>query len=415
MLARADSARLARMLEEINAYNRSPGCGTTRPVYTVEYMAARSFVRGQMEALGLEVREDCAGNLFGLLPGSDPALAPVWTGSHLDTVPNGGMYDGMAGVFAGLEALRLIRESGAPHARGISVNVYAGEEMSRFGVCCIGSRCLAGRLDEAALEAGKDPDGRSLAQTLRDLGFDTGRFSLDFPLRDPVYAHLELHIEQNSVLEKKGLPLGIVTGICAPTNLVFEVTGVQSHAGGTSMLDRRDAFMAAAEASMLLERLARESDSVYITGTVGQIALEPNVASVIPGKAVFTVDIRSISLEDKDALLDRLSRGMEEIAARRGVSISARLLNHDRPVVCDGHLCGVLRDRAAALEIPCCDLISGPYHDSLFLGDLTKVGMLFVPSRGGISHDRAEFTRVEDIAAGTDVLAAAMLELADEV
>ncbi len=414
MLAHADSARLARMLEEINVYNRSPGCGTTRPVYTEEYMAARSYVRRQMEALGLQIREDCAGNLFGLLPGSDPSLAPVWTGSHLDTVPNGGMYDGMAGVFAGLEALRLIRESGAAHARGISVNVYAGEEMSRFGVCCIGSRCLAGRLDPDALEACAEPDGNTLGAVLRDLGFNTGRFAEDFPHRAPVYAHLELHIEQNSVLEKKGLPVGIVTGICAPTNLVFEVTGVQSHAGGTSMADRRDAFMAAAETAMLLERLARESDSVYITGTVGQISLEPNVASVIPGRAVFTVDIRSISLADKDALLEKLRAGIEEIRVRRGVSVSSRLLNHDRPVLCDGHLCDVLRGSAAELGIPCCDLISGPYHDSLILGDLMKVGMLFVPSRDGISHDRAEFTRVEDIAAGTDILAAAMLELANE-
>ena len=309
----ASVKNLEQWIEELDQFNQTPGNGTTRPVFTAEDMAARSYVHKLMESVGLEVKEDNAGNLFGVLPGEDPSLEPVWTGSHIDTVPNGGKYDGIAGVFAGIEALRMIKESGAPHKRSLSANVYSGEEMSRFGVCCIGSRAIAGRLHLEDLKSHSDPSGTSLYQALKDVGYDPDSFDEEFPCKTPVYASLELHIEQNDVLEKSNYPVGAVTGICAPTNMVVEVFGVQSHAGGTSMTARRDAYMAAAEISLLLERLALESDSMYITGTVGEMTLEPNAANVIPGHATFSVDIRSVTIEDKDALLEKFYSGIKEI------------------------------------------------------------------------------------------------------
>ena len=415
MMKRAEVQRLQAWLDGIDCFNATPGEGTTRGVYTPEDVAARAYVKAEMEKLGLTVRQDPMGNLFGELPGSEPELAPVWTGSHIDTVPNGGKFDGLAGVFAGLEALRLIKESGLPHRRSLSVNVYSGEEMSRFGICCIGSRALTGRLQAEDLQERRSPEGVSIYDAIRECGYAVDEFAAAYPYQKKIHASLELHIEQNSQLEKAGLPLGVVTGICAPTNLQVTVRGVQTHAGGTSMADRKDAFMAVAEMSVELERLARESRSAYITGTVGHVEVMPNAANVIPGEVRFTVDIRSVSAEDKDELYRALCKAYEEIAARRGVSVAITLLNHDKPLLCDDGICKLLRAKAEALSIPYMDIVSGPYHDSLLLGDLTKVGMLFVPSKDGISHDRNEWTDTADIARGADVLAEAMLALANEM
>ena len=414
MKDRIDTRRLERWIDDIDAFNQTPGEGTTRPVYSKEDMAAREYVRREMEKIGLEVSEDCAGNVYGVLPGRDRSLAPVWTGSHIDTVPNGGKFDGLAGVFSGMEALRVIRESGETPLRDLSVNVYSGEEMSRYGVCCIGSRSIVGRLREEDFRSHVGPDGTSLREAMQEAGLAVERFGSEFPRKEPVYASLELHIEQNGRLEKAGIPVGIVTGICAPTNLTFEVSGVQSHAGGTSMQDRRDAYMAAAEISLLAERLARESDSPYITATVGDMRIEPGAANVIPGRAVFPLDIRSIRMEDKDELLDRLRAGIQKISAERGVTVREQMMNHDRPVMCDPHLRKVLREAAYRQNVPVMDIVSGPYHDSLMLGDITRVGMIFVPSRDGISHNRAEWTDIRDIAAGAAVLAEALRTLGNE-
>ena len=414
MYQTANRNNLARWIDELDQFNMTPGDGTTRPVYSKEDMDARRYVRGLMKSVGLIVTEDNVGNLFGVLPGTEPDLAPVWTGSHTDTGPNGGKYDGSAGVFAGIEALRMIRESGIPHKRSLSVNVYSGEEMSRFGVCCIGSRAISGRLSLDDLKSHPDPSGKSLFQALTDAGYQPDGFDEEFPRKSPVYASVELHIEQNDVLEKAECPVGIVTGICAPTNLVVDVFGVQSHAGGTSMTARRDAYMAAAEISLLLERLALESPSMYITGTVGEMALVPNAANVIPGQATFSIDIRSVSLDDKDALLKKLYAGIQSIERRRKITVQTKMMNHDKAVLCDKHIISILCQTATALDIPTIEIISGPYHDSLMLGDITRVGMIFVPSKDGISHNKAEWTSIEDIGNGTDILARTMLELANE-
>jgi hydantoinase/carbamoylase family amidase len=180
------------------------------------------------------------------------------------------------------------------------------------------------------------------------------------------------------------------------------------------MKDRRDAYMAAAEISLLAERLARESDSPYITATVGDMRIEPGAANVIPGKAAFPLDIRSIRMEDKDKMLDGLRTGIKEIALERGVSVSESMMNHDKPVMCDPHLREIIRAAADQMKIPAMDIVSGPYHDSLMLGDITRVGMIFVPSRDGISHNRAEWTDIRDIWAGTAVLADALWTLGNE-
>lgn len=414
-MERASSKRIENYIVSINRYNQTPDCGITRDVFTPEDLQARDYVKQEMKAIGLKVREDCIGNLYGILEGSEPKLAPVWTGSHIDTVRNGGMYDGMAGVFAGMEALRIIRESGQKVKRSLSVNVYTCEEMGRFGVCCVGSRALAGRYRKEDLKKFKDENGSSLYDTLEGLGYDLSRFHQLPKKKGEVYASLELHIEQNNILEKNKIPLGIVTGICAPTNLWVTVEGIQAHAGGTDMYQRRDAYMAAAEIALQLEELVLASDSRYMTGTIGKLSLVPNAVNVIPGKAVFSIDIRSVSMEDKEALLEQLAKRIREIEERRKVKIRVQMQNHDRPVLCDPHLMHILQEECRKSAVPCMELVSGAYHDSLMLGDFTKVGMLFVPCKDGISHSEKEWASCEDIAMGADVLAKAMLRLGNEI
>ncbi len=411
---KADIGKLNSWLMGIDTFNATPGEGTTRVVYSKEFYQARNYLKQEMQALGLEIHEDCVGNVYGIYRGSHPELPPVWTGSHIDTVPHGGRYDGLAGVFAGLEAIRMMKADGYQPRRSIFVNVYAGEEMSRFGMCCIGSRAIVGRIQQQDLKDAKDADGESIFDVLSRDDFQPERFHQVFSVKPKIHASLELHIEQNRILQDEGIPVGIVTGICAPTNLRCEIRGVQSHAGGTSMADRRDAFMAAAEIALALEDLAKVSDSEYITGTIGAIELVPGAANVIPGQADFSIDIRSISAQDKDNLVEALKSRIDEITQARSVTYQLKMLNNDKPYVCNPHIRKLLHENAKDLKLPVLDMISGAYHDSLMLGDITDAAMIFIPCKDGISHDRAEMIDMDDLAKGTDLLAATLRRLSEE-
>lgn len=410
-LLKADISELARHFEQLATMNDTPevDAGMTRPVYGRAWQRAEVYLADEMEKLGLAVHRDAVGNLYGELSGSQAELAPVWTGSHIDSVPHGGCYDGVAGILAGLEAARLLRASGKIYPRTLSVNVYAGEEMSRFGVCCIGSRALAGKLTEEDLKNSKDSEtGDTLRGAMEAAGIETKQYAVDFAKRPKVYASLELHIEQGKRLEQAGVPIGIVTGICAPTNFYVNVCGTQGHAGGVPMDCRRDACMAACEMVLELERLARTARGEYLTATVGRIETFPGTPSVIPGQVRFSVDIRAIKESDKARFADAFRRAAEEIAVRRGVHVDFSEPSDDLPVHCDDDLQHLLAEKSKDLGYPSMPLISGPYHDSLFLHAFSPVAMLFVPSKGGISHDKHEHTNIEDIAKGTDVLASSL-------
>lgn len=207
------------------------------------------------------------------------------------------MFDGMAGVVSGMEALKIIKESGEFHKRNIVVVVYTSEEPTRFELSCLGSRAMAGKLSLEDTKKLEDKDGNTLYGTLKDLGYDLNKY--DDVKKNPgeVYAAVELHIEQNDVLDKAGIPIGIVKGICAPTNYNVIIEGCQSHAGGTSMSERADAFAAASELALLTERLAKESKGEYVTATVGRVKVFPNAVNVISGYTEISIDIRSIDLE----------------------------------------------------------------------------------------------------------------------
>lgn len=408
----ADSGNIERWLRAINEFNDTKEFGTTRVLFTETEVAAREYVKSEMQKIGLEVTEDSIGNIFGTLPGSDRKLEPVWTGSHIDTVLNAGMFDGMAGVVSGIEALRLIKESGRSHKRDISVIVYTSEEPTRFNLCCLGSRTMAGKLKREDLKYIRDNDGMTLEQVLTDLGYDLNGFNGIRREKGSVHAAVELHIEQSINLEKNKKKIGIVKTICAPTNYLVTVEGRQSHAGGTSMEDRQDAFAATCEIGLVLERLARESVSEYTTATIGVANLIPGASNVIPGRVEFTIDIRDCSFKSKEILVKKLETEIKRIEKERKVSVHLELKNHDVPLECDSKIVDMIERSCIHRGIEYMRTISGAYHDSMFVGNFADTAMIFVPSKDGLSHCPEEWTDFEDIALGTDVLKDTLLELA---
>lgn len=414
MLPGVDSERLREQIEALAAFDSEPSRpGTTRVLLSDAEIEARRYVKALMEEAGLEVREDAAANIYGILRGSDPALTPVWSGSHIDTVICAGKYDGMIGVLGAIEACRVIRQNRIPHRRDIVALVYSSEEPTRFGVGCIGSRALAGHLTVEEMKKLTDDGGTTLYELLRSRGYDAEAVPALKKEQGEVFASVELHIEQAAVLEEKKIPIGIVTGICAPTYMHVTVKGVQEHAGATPMAIRKDALCAAAEIVLELERLARALGHPNAVATVGKMNVSPNASNVIPGCVDFSIDIRDYLAGRKEQLAGDICRAMDRIAEERGVVVEYELLASDVPCISDGGVVAAIEEVCREREIPFHEMISGAYHDSMFVAEFAPVGMIFVPSRNGISHDPAEFTSHEDIVRGVQVLAEALERLAD--
>lgn len=416
MLLKASADTIQGWIEGMAAFNATPEYGTTRILFTKQELANRAYVKSEMRKLGLTVTEDAIGNIYATHKGTKPDLAPVWTGSHIDTVPNAGNFDGMAGVVCGLEAMRLFNESGISHKRDISVIVYTSEEPTRFGLSCLGSRAMSG---DMLLEETKkifDKSGRSLYDKLVELGYPVDEGYADIlRKKGDVYAAVELHIEQNNRLEQMQIPIGIVKKICAPSNYIVEVTGVQSHAGGTDMTDRRDAFAAVCEMETVLEKLARECPSEYNTATIGHLEVLPNAINVIPGKVTFTIDIRDCNWHTKQTLIEAFQTEFQRIADDRGVSISIHEDNNDAPFTCSERIISLIEESCKNQQLAYTKLISGPYHDTLFVGRFAPAAMIFVPSKNGISHSPEEWTDYVQLAKGADVLAETLLKLSNSM
>ncbi|MGM9662872.1 MAG: M20 family metallo-hydrolase [Oscillospiraceae bacterium] len=414
MLKKADPERMLRELNTLKTFDSRPDQeGTTRVLFSEEEMKAREYVKSLMRDAGMEVAEDAAGNIYGTLAGSDPTLPPVWSGSHIDTVLNAGMYDGMAGVIAAVEACRLIRESGESHRRSIVALVFSSEEPTRFGTSCIGSRAMAGHLTLEQTKDLHDDDGVSLYSELVRLGYT--KLDPKTVRKHPgdVFASVELHVEQAPFLEELGVPVGIVEGICASTHICVTVEGQQEHAGSTPMNARTDALTAAAELILKAEELARSYGNTYTVATVGKVEVFPNASNVIPGRVSFTVDIRDIDRDTKADLTRKLYAYMDSVAALRGVRIRHEEAINDTPCWSDPKVISVIERSCRSQNVTAHKMISRAYHDSLLIAEFAPMAMIFVPSHLGISHDPAEYTDIGQIACGTDVLTETLLTLSN--
>jgi allantoate deiminase len=406
-----DAERLWFRLHELAKIGRSEGGGVTRLSFTEEERAAKDLVASYMREAGLEVREDVAGNLIGRREGSDPEVPVVLAGSHVDSVPNGGDFDGPLGVLAAVEALQVMEERDLSTQRPIEVVAFTDEEGARFGFGMIGSRATAGTLTPEDLDR-EDENGVSIAQAMRDRSLDPERIGEAARPAGSIYAYVELHIEQGKILENEALPVGVVTGIAGPVWLRLILEGEAGHAGTTPMDLRRDALSAAAAIIGKVEREAARTGTTV--GTVGQLELKPGGINIIPGHVSFSLDLRDIDQDVRDEVEARISDEAGRICEERGIVLETQTLQRLPPVLCSDLVREAAREACDALAFEPFELASGAGHDGMHLADLCSMGMVFVRSKDGLSHNPDEYSSREDCAAGAEVLYRTLLKLANE-
>jgi ureidoglycolate amidohydrolase len=405
-----DHERLAGELQQLSTYSEAPAPAVTRIVFSEVDLKAREYVKDLCTNAGLQVREDAVGNTFARWMGSEPELPAVGTGSHLDAIPNAGLYDGTVGVLGGLEAIRSLQRSGFHPRRSIELLVFTAEEPTRFGIGCLGSRLLAGSLGPSAGDELRDRDGRTLNEVRRSAGFK-GALA-DVRLEPGYYSgFIELHIEQGPLLDQQNIPLGVVTAIAAPASLRLTITGEGGHAGAVLMPVRHDAFLAAAEIALAVEHAVKSTGAVDTVGTAGVCDVFPGAINSIPSRVRLELDIRDTDVGRRDEVLRAVHATRDDVARRRGVRIETETINADPPASCDGAVVDVLMKACAAHSLPYRKMVSRAYHDSLFVSRFAPAAMLFIPCRNGVSHRPDEFASSEAIGEGVRVLAAALAML----
>ncbi|MFZ5943044.1 MAG: M20 family metallo-hydrolase [Bacillota bacterium] len=381
--------------------------GLWRRPFTPEYEEGANLVAGWMEKHGLKVKKDGIGNLIGRLEGTGSNPRVFAMGSHLDTVKGGGKYDGMLGVIGGILAVDYMLKTYGQPQHTIEVIAFIGEEGSRYSGL-MGSKWMAGEFNEADLNQ-KDENGISLREAAASCGYDLSSL-LSAPRHD-IEAFLELHIEQGPVLEAKGCPIGIVSTITGIKQAEFTVCGRSDHAGTTPLAMRQDALLAATKIIGAMDHLVRQSggDTVF---TVGNIEVSPGAVNIVTSKAVFTIDMRDPDPAKLNNLYNQLQQVAEKEAANAKVKVTRKDILAVEPVPCNGELRKVLAGAAGELGFEYQEMVSGAGHDALLVSHFAKVGMLFVPSIGGRSHCRDEFTPAGQCLAGMAVLAESMRRLA---
>jgi len=409
-----------RLLRDLNAVSRI-GIGdhgsVTRLVFSIKELRSRQFLIHLMRQAGLQIHIDRIGNIFGRLNGANPKAPAVLAGSHLDTVLHGGKFDGTMGVIGALEAVRTLKEQKVTLRSPVEVVCFVGEESSRFGYSTLGSSLVAGEVHGADLSNAADAQGTKLEDILSSLGIY--RSNLRSMRRDPasVKAYLELHIEQGPILEAKKKPIGVVTSIAAPTRFRVVFTGQADHSGTTPMEMRKDALVAASEVIVAVEKISRRYSRMEkgrVVGTVGAMKIEPGVINAIPGKAELSVDIRSITASAKNRVVRLVQAKIREIARRRHVQIAILPIREENPVPLDKRLVHLLKECCEAKGIAYEVMPSGAGHDAMQMAKITPSGMLFIPSRRGISHSPLEWSDPEDICLGTQLLLDSIVRVANE-
>jgi len=405
-----DQDRLLSEIEALGSISEAEPPVVTRIVFTPSDLKARAWMKSRCEEAGLALRQDAIGNTFARWKGSNPSAPAVGTGSHIDAIPNAGKYDGVVGVLGGLEAIRALQRSGLHPAHSIEVLIFTAEEPTRFGIGCLGSRMLAGTLSPDAARKLTDKAGAAVEEVRREAGMLGELEQVKLP--DGYYkAFVELHIEQGPLLERKKIPLGLVTQIAAPASFRITLEGAGGHAGGVLMLDRRDALCAAAELILAIETAARTTGCVDTVATVGICEVFPGAVNSIPSHVHLSVDIRDTDLQRRDAVIQSMEQASKLISGGRQVTIHTELLNADAPAASAPEIVEALSESCRKHQLNFLPMVSRAYHDSLFMSRIAPVAMLFIPCRNGYSHRPDEYASPEDIARGTLVLAETLAAL----
>ena len=410
MIATVDAHRLQSDLDRLATFSEQPAPAVTRVVFGEMDLGARAYLKTLFAEASLVVREDPVGNTFARWTGANASLPPVATGSHCDAIPNAGRFDGTVGVLGGLEAIRALQRAGFEPQRSIDLIVFTSEEPTRFGIGCLGSRLLASALDQSVGEM-LTFNGQSLNQIRSSAGFSGSLENVPLP-RDAYSAFVELHIEQGPILEREQIDIGVVTAIAAPASFRIFVEGEGGHAGAVLMPDRRDAFLAAAEIALAIERIARSSGSNDTVATTGVCELFPGAINSVPSRARLEVDVRDIDEARRDLVLHDIARACEQIAQRRRVTVRTEPINADPPAQCAPNVVDAIEAACSARGLQHRRMISRAYHDSLFMSRIAPTGMIFIPCRDGVSHRPEEYASPEAIGRGVEVLADTLAVLA---
>jgi len=402
--------RLWNRLMELGSIGKQESGGITRLSFTENERKAKELLSAYMNEAGLKVYEDTVGNLIGRKEGINQNAPVVLVGSHIDSVYNGGNFDGPLGVLSGIEILQTMNEQEIKTVHPIEVIVFTDEEGARFSFGMIGSRGIAGTLTLEELQ-NKDQQGITIAEAMSEAGYDPLLFDQSVRSIGSVKAYVELHIEQGKVLENDHLSVGIVTGISGPLWLKFIIEGKAGHAGATPMNDRNDALVAASQIIQLIEKESSKTGSTV--GTVGQLQLFPGGINIIPGKVEFTLDLRDVNESIRDEVENRIVAGAKVLCEQRGVGLQIEDLQRIAPTLCSNEIQEMAKLACETIGVEPFFLPSGAGHDCMQLTNLCPIGMLFIRSKDGISHNPAEWSSKEDCADGANVLYHTVLQLSN--
>ncbi|RNF35572.1 Zn-dependent hydrolase [Paracoccus methylarcula] len=403
-----DGDRLWDSIMEMAKIGPGVAGGNNRQTLTDADAEGRSLFQGWCEEAGMSMGVDRMGNMFMRHEGTEPALDPVYIGSHLDTQPTGGKYDGVLGVLSGLEVIRSIRDMGISTRRPIVVVNWTNEEGTRFAPAMLASGVFAGMHDEEYANSREDAEGKRFGDELDRIGWRGD----EAPGERKIHAMFEYHIEQGPILEAENTQIGVVTHGQGLWWLQVTLTGKDAHTGSTPMKMRVNAGLGMSRIIEAVHRIAMDHQPNAV-GAVGQANVYPNSRNVIPGRAVFTVDFRSPDLDKLNAMRARLEAEAPEIASELGLGIEIEPVGHFDPVTFDPKLAGMLRDAADRLGYSHMDIVSGAGHDACWINRVAPTVMIMCPCVDGLSHNEAEEISPEWASAGADVLLHAVLEAAE--
>ncbi|WP_099361621.1 M20 family metallo-hydrolase [Fredinandcohnia onubensis] len=391
------------LFNKINQYN-SGEKGITRIAYTNEEQTCTHAFMRMCKTEGLEISMDQCGNVIARREGKNKDLPPVLMGSHLDTVYQGGKYDGVVGVTAALEVVKRLNEKGIETAHPIEIVSFACEESARFGVSTVGSKAMSGRFDKEKFRHLKDRDGITMEEALSLCALDIDSVEEASRENEEIKAFFELHVEQGPVLMNNNKNIGIVTGIAAPVRLFIKIKGTASHSGTTPMHMRKDALLGASEIALELEKIAKEEQQYGTVATVGVMDVHAGAMNVVPGEVDIKVDIRSTSVESRQRVLDHLHKTIQALETNRQLEIVSNEIISEEPVLLSKEINNITESICESLNLSYQKMASGAGHDAMNMTKLCPTGLIFVPSVDGLSHHPDEYTELEDIMTGIDVL-----------
>ncbi|MHB8061303.1 MAG: hydantoinase/carbamoylase family amidase [Ruminiclostridium sp.] len=400
--------RLFRHLLELGKIGEKENSGITRLSFTKEEKAAKELVGSYMKQAGLGVWEDAVGNLIGRKDGMDLEAATILIGSHLDSVTEGGKFDGALGVIAGIEVLQRMNEQGIKTIHPIEVIGFTDEEGARFGYGMLGSRGIMGTLKIEALQH-FDQAGISIAQAMEQVGLEPEKIYNAARKSESIKAYIELHIEQGKVLENQNLPVGIVSGIAGPLWLKVTLRGESGHAGSTPMNMRKDPVIAAAKIISYIDSETRKYANAV--ATIGKITVSPGGINVIPGQIEFTLDLRDIDETIRDNIENNIKAYAEKICNKNNIELDFTVLQRVAPCPCSQEISGIIEEACRLAGLHSTYLSSGAGHDGMQFKDFCPIGMIFVRSERGVSHRADEWSSENDCGAGTEVLYHTILKL----